>query len=108
MGKFYYGSSGRFAEFDDWVLAHVSLAIVTKLRREEKFTFVWSDSGAQTSVWLHPAIELQFDFDTAERQTLNRAWLEALKDSANSGELRIVEEPKSGEPLPATSARSRR
>ena len=105
MGKLFYGSNGTSATFDERCLAHVRTVIVSKLRRDEKFMFSWEhESGrgeARCSVWLHPAIEIQFAFDSAERIPLNRAWIEAMMDTANSGDgLRVVPEP-----VPVAAAR---
>ncbi len=98
MGKLLYGATGTEAVFDDRLLAHLKSVIVAKLRRDEKFTLSWdhgSDDLGRCSVWLHPAIELQFQFEARERPPLNRAWVEALMATANSGDgLRIVPEPE--------------
>ena len=82
MGKFYYGSSGRFAEFDDWVLAHVSLAIVTKLRREEKFTFV-EDVKEPRSVTL--LIKGPNTYTTTQIHDTLRGGLRSVKNALDDG-----------------------
>ncbi|WP_111719934.1 hypothetical protein [Homoserinimonas sp. OAct 916] len=98
MGKFIYGTPSLTVEFDDRVLAHVKVVITTKLRRGESFLFNWeygTDSGSgHSSVWLHPAIPLQFEFADAGEQKMNREWLEELLRAANSNSgLRLVPEP---------------
>ncbi|MEA9985708.1 MULTISPECIES: ATP-dependent DNA ligase [Subtercola] len=96
MGMLTYGSPGTDLHFDDRLLAHLQAVITAKLRRDEKFGFTCSagDGGGYVSVWVHPAIPLVFRFDGAERPTLNRAWIEALMQSANSGGgLSAVAEP---------------
>lgn len=98
MGKFIYGTPSITVEFDDRVLAHLKVVILAKLRRGESFTFSWDYSSAQgsghSSVWLHPAIPMQFDFYGKKDPTLNRAWLEELVQLANTpAGLRIVPEP---------------
>ncbi|MCU1479891.1 MAG: ATP-dependent ligase [Subtercola sp.] len=97
MGKLSYGATGTEAVFDDRLLAHLKSVIVAKLRRDEKFTLSW-DNGVEhqgrCAVWLHPAIELQFQFDGRERTPLNRGWIEQLMASANSADgLRAIPEP---------------
>lgn len=97
MGTIVYGSGSRRITMDDRVLAHVKSVIVMKLRRNESFTVSWSreeaEGGGRTSIWVHPSIGLQFEFDESERPELNRDWLERLMREANaSGDLRIVPE----------------
>ncbi|MCU1481826.1 MAG: hypothetical protein JWQ19_2612 [Subtercola sp.] len=96
MGKMYYGAKGTEIEFDDRLLAHLKAVIVAKLRRDEKFTLSWerSDVNGRCTIWLHPAIELQFEFDDRERPVLNRLWIDQLMATANSGDgMRVVPEP---------------
>jgi hypothetical protein len=97
VGKLVYGSSSRELELDDRTLAHVKAVTVMKLRRNESFTVSWQHrleaGGGRVSIWVHPSIPLQFEFDEAQRPDLNRAWLESLMQDANrTGDLRIVEE----------------
>lgn len=96
MGKILYGSPPEVIEFDDRVLAHLDMVIIAKLRRDEKFTLTWEheDEDRRSTIWLHPAIPLVFKFDTCARQPLNKAWLEDLMNTANTGAgLRVVPEP---------------
>ncbi len=103
MGTFVYGWQASAVEFDDRTLAHLKVVIATKLRRSEGFMFTWeygagSGSG-HSSVWLHPAIPIQFDFLGSREPSLNREWLEELSRIANNtGTLRIVPEPLSVQP----------
>jgi hypothetical protein len=106
VGKFIYGSPSISVEFDDRVLAHLKVVILAKLRRNESFTFSWeyttSQGSGHSSIWLHPAIALQFDFYGKKDPSLNRAWLEELVQLANTpAGLRIVPEPSN--PLAATA-----
>ncbi|WP_022884848.1 hypothetical protein [Glaciibacter superstes] len=99
MGKLIYGSAGTEIEFDDRLLAHLKVAIVAKLRRDEKFLLSWStgseNGGGHESLWMHPAIPLQFIFLGSKQPTLNRAWIEELMISANStGGLHVLPEPE--------------
>lgn len=98
MGKLIYGSPGDEIDFEDRLLAHVQVAVITKLRRDEKFAMSWNhgvDAGSgHSTIWLHPGIPLRFKFSGNRTPTLNRAWLEALLSSANSSNgLHMVPEP---------------
>jgi hypothetical protein len=104
VGKLVYGSSSRELELADRTLAHVKAVTVMKLRRNESFTVSWQRAvdggGGRVSIWVHPSIPLQFEFEEELRPELNRAWLEALMQDANrTGDLRIAEE------LPPKAAR---
>lgn len=106
MGRFMYGTPPTTVEFDDRVLAHLRVVIASKLRRTESFLFTWdydvnAGSGSST-VWLHPAIAMQFDFRGSRQPRLNHLWLEDLVRSSNSiGGLRIVPEPDERTDKPA-------
>jgi hypothetical protein len=95
MGKMMYGSPAAEFDIEDRALAHLKVAIVTKLRRDEKFTFSWRQEHGRTTIWIHPSIPLQFVFAGSRPPALNRAWIEALMMSANStGGLQLVPEPE--------------
>ncbi|GAA1000435.1 hypothetical protein GCM10009563_27800 [Subtercola frigoramans] len=81
--------------------------MVAKLRREEKFTFSWvSPTGdGRHTVWVHPSIELHFDFAENVRPQLNRAWVEQMMNAANNGELLVLPEPVTAAEGPATRTR---
>ena len=85
-------------EFDDRSLAHLQMVIATKLRRGESFNFSWvkdpSVGSGRTTIWMHPAIPLVYDFEGSRNPTMNRAWIEALMVTANSSAgLVLVAEP---------------
>ena len=95
MGKLVYGHHASL-DVEDRLLAHLKLAVVAKLRRDEKFTISWmhEDGSGRSTVWVHPSIPLQFQFDGSRAPIINRAWVEALMMSANStGGLQMVPEP---------------
>ena len=99
MGKLIYGSPGQEIEFDDRLLAHLKIAITTKLRRDEKFLLSWphgvEEGGGRSSLWIHPAIPLRFTFNGGKAPKLNRAWVEELLLSASTtGGMQIGPEPK--------------
>lgn len=88
MGRFTYDSNMDPIEIEDRALAHLKVVIATKLRRRESFTMSWQHpeghQGERSTIWLHPAIPLRFDFDEVEGPRLNLKWIEALIHSANS------------------------
>ncbi|PRI12629.1 hypothetical protein [Leucobacter massiliensis] len=93
MGTLHYDSSHRF-QFDDRTLAHLRAVIVSKLGHQESLLFTWTSKDTQRSIWLHPTIPVQFEFDEGEVPPLNRAWLEELTATANApAGLRLLPEP---------------
>lgn len=97
MGQLIYGSTPTVVEIDDRALAHIRVVVISKLRRAEGFVFTWTDEGrggaGENTVWIHPAMSLQFKFSGSREPTMNRQWLEDLMTSANSGAgLKLVPE----------------
>lgn len=97
MGTLYYGDAGTPIGIDDWALAHLKVAMVTKLRRGESFTVSWLHADDQprgrSTLWLHHTIPLRFVFDEVESPDLSREWIEELMRSANStGGVLLVDE----------------
>jgi len=102
MGVLKYGDSDVPIDIDDRTLAHLQAVVVAKLRRNESFTLSWRhcpDSGSgRSTIWLHPAIPLLFEFDQGPPDKLNLEWLERLMHSANtSGGIRLIEETSTQE-----------
>jgi hypothetical protein len=98
MGRLIYGSPGTAIEIDDRALAHIKVAILAKLRRDEKFALSWQHGseggGGRSTIWLHPSIPLQFVFNGSRQPSLNRAWIDELLVTANSaGGLQLIPEP---------------
>ncbi len=98
MGQLIYGSTATPIEMNDRLLAHVQLAIITKLRRNEQFMLSWDhgtdQGGGRSSIWIHPSIAMHFIFSGGKRPTMNRAWVEGMLASANSvGGMHVVAEP---------------
>jgi hypothetical protein len=89
MGKLLYSSAAMEIGFDDRALAHLQIVIGAKLRRGEKFFFSWQDNIAvgsgRSSIWMEPSIPLYFKFSGSKQVAINRAWIDALTASANSG-----------------------
>ncbi len=86
MGKFIYGATAVSVDIEDRTLAHLRVAIMTKLRRSESFMFDVEVGGGngRRSFWLNPAIPIQFHFFGGRAPRLNRAWVEDLIISASS------------------------
>lgn len=98
MGTLLYGDSRFPIPVEDRTLSHLKVVFVSKLRRGESFAFSWTknsgEGGGRTTVWVHPAIPLVFDFQGGREATLNRAWVDALMLSSTSANgLVIVPEP---------------
>lgn len=98
MGTLFYGSDRSAIEFDDRALAHLQLAIVTKLRRHESFSLTWRDDdpGGQgrNVIWVHESIPLRFVYAGSRMPTVNRAWLDVLLASATTTTgMRLIAEP---------------
>ena len=98
MGTLYYGDARTPIEIEDRALAHIKFVILAKLRRNEGFGFSWvkglGEGSGRSTIWIHPSIALQFEFNGNRAPSLNRAWLEVLtQQAATSGGLSIVEEP---------------
>ncbi|WP_430647975.1 hypothetical protein [Agromyces sp. GXS1127] len=89
MGTLYYGDAGTPIDIDDRALAHLKIAITTKLRRNESFMLSWrhvdTPTPGRSSLWLHPAIPLRFVFEAPIAPQLDREWIEDLMRGANSG-----------------------
>lgn len=93
MGELVYGA-GTSYEMDDRTLAHVKIAAGAKLRRQESFYLSWvipANSGSgRVSLWLSPAIPLQFHFRGNTAAQLNRVWVRALEMTAISDRGMVV------------------
>ncbi len=88
MGRLYYGTTTDAIELPDRMLAHLRIVASTKLRRSESFTVSWThssgDGEGRSTIWLHCSIPLRFDFDRAEAEQIDRAYLEQLAQEAAS------------------------
>lgn len=106
MGHLIYGLAPAVA-IDDRALQHLRAVMVTKMRRDESFSFTWNNEtnvhgddaldkpGLYGTIWVSKSSSLYFSFDQAPSASLNRAWLEALAESASSTVgLRLVPEPR--------------
>jgi len=98
MGVLLYGSHGMEIDIDDRALAHLQIVITSKLRRNERFLFSWTNAltvgSGRSSVWMDPGIPLYFRYYHGGASAINRAWIDALMESANSvGGLQFTAEP---------------
>lgn len=99
MGTLFYGDNRFAIGIEDRALAHLQLVILAKLRRGESFSFTWhkgtTGQSPQSTIWLHPAIPLNFDYDQPRMPIINRAWIRQLTDVASSGPgLVLLPEPQ--------------
>jgi len=106
MGHLIYGVAPAI-QIDDWGLMHLQAVVITKIRRNESFSFSWDNEpdvdgddaiakpGRHGSIWISKSSSLYFSFDGPRDRPLNRAWLEALSQlaSGTSG-LRLIPEPE--------------
>ncbi|WP_144873861.1 hypothetical protein [Microbacterium sp. 1.5R] len=92
MGRLRYDGTSEPIRIDDETLAVLKVIVGTKLRRQESFMMTWrpaegGDPGRVT-VWIHPAIPLQFLFTSSEPQHIEKRRVEEIMRSLNStGEL---------------------
>ena len=97
MGALLYGDRQRRFEIDDRTLAHLQLVISAKLRRRESFFFSVREedgSAGRVSIWMSPMVALQFKYYGTRQPVINRRWVEALHEAANSSAgLILLEEP---------------
>ncbi|MDN3310638.1 hypothetical protein QWJ90_06820 [Microbacterium oryzae] len=96
MGVLYYDTTLGALRVDDRTLQHLKTVIITKLRRGEKFALSWDaqeDGGRPTTIWIDPAIQLRFEFDSPEPAELNQQWLRRMTDSVTlHGGIHLVSE----------------
>lgn len=96
MGRLTYDGNHAPVTIDDGILAHLKIVIGTKLRRNESFLMTWvrhdDAQDARTTIWVHPAIPLQFGFDDAAWPAIEPERIGAIMNALNaSGELVLDE-----------------
>ncbi|MET3568016.1 hypothetical protein ABIC47_003530 [Leifsonia sp. 563] len=88
MGTLFYGAARLAISFDDRVLAHLQIAISTKLRRHETFMLNWRDNESvgdgRSGVWIGPQTDLHFKYSGGRFPEINRDWVNALVVSAST------------------------
>ena len=106
MGQLIYGTAPAI-QIDDWGLQHLQAVMLTKLRRDESFSFSWDNEpdvdgdiaepgrGHHGTVWISKGTPLYFNYDGPREGTLNKQWLAALALTASSstGNFRLLPEP---------------
>lgn len=101
MGYLMYDGTTRI-DFDDRVLAHVEVAIISKLRRRESFAVSWREApengNGRSTVWMDVSIPLRFHFEGSRPPKLDREWIERLTASAASASGLIVTD-EDGQPV---------
>jgi hypothetical protein len=84
-----YGNPSIEVSFDDRALMHLQIVITAKLRRGEGFVFSWKDAtdigSGRSTIWLHPSSTIYYRYDGSRLPSINRAWIDAMMESANSG-----------------------
>ncbi|MGX1792196.1 DUF7882 family protein [Microbacterium sp. NPDC055312] len=106
MGRLKYDSSEPAITIDDETLVHLKIVIGTKLRRNESFLLTWlrgdDAEDARTTIWVHPAIPIQFGFDAAVLPPVGPERITAIMMALNaSGELVLDEYLSADAPEPA-------
>lgn len=85
MGRLYYGNTSEPIAVDDRELAHLKVVATAKLRRSEGFAVSFSSAErGRSTLWVHCAIPLRFDFDGAEPIRLDPAYVNELAQAAAS------------------------
>lgn len=95
MGAFVYDTTFS-VQIEDRTLAHLRIVVMNKLRRSEPFMFEvdMHDGSGHRSLWIHPAVPLQFRFYNSGHPPINRAWIEALMAAASGPQgLTLLLEP---------------
>lgn len=81
-------------EFDDRLLTHLQVVIVTKFRRGESFLMSWIEDeesgGGQTSLWMSPKTPVYFKYYGSRVPSLDRDWIQRLEVEANGSRGLIV------------------
>jgi len=96
VGKFIYGTMATSVDIEDRTLAHLRIAVMTKLRRKESFMFEaeMGEGIGRRSFWMHESVPLQFHFAGSRPPRINPAWVEALIIAAGTpAGLTILPEP---------------
>jgi hypothetical protein len=96
MGQLFYDSNSSVT-FEDRLLAHLEVVIISKLRRRESFAMSWreadGDGEGSNTIWLDPSLPVRFRFNGSRAPKLDSAWVERLALSASSANgLLVVDE----------------
>jgi hypothetical protein len=110
VGHLVYGADAEY-EIEDRALAHLKIAIVAKLRLQESFLLNWTipaeQGSGRVSLWISPAIPLQFRFSGSKPPELNRVWIDAMSRSSHGVRgMVLMGEQEAGEYLKAAGSPS--
>ncbi len=82
VGTLFYGAARTPIRIDDRILAHLKAVVTAKMRRGEGFLISWTDSAevghGRSSVWVHPACDIHYKFDSGTAPKLDPSLLEAM------------------------------
>mgnify|MGYP006899146968 FL=1 len=85
MGRLYYGNTSAPITVEDGELAHLKVVATAKLRRSGGFAVSFSSAEhGRSTLWVHCAIPLRFDFDSADPIRLDPAYVNELAQAAAS------------------------
>jgi hypothetical protein len=105
VGYLVYDNATQYA-FDDRTLAHLKIAITSKLRMQESFLLSWlvpaEEGSGRVSIWISAAIPLQFLYSESKPPPLNRKWLDALARSSHGTRGMIVMSESDAEAIAAS------
>ena len=75
-------------EVEDRLLAHVQAVIISKVRRNEGFVLNWTEAPAEgsgrRSIWIHPYLELVFEYNGSKRPELDPKQAEEMMGRAGT------------------------
>lgn len=97
MGQLIYGAWRRRIDVDDRTLAHLRIALRTRMKRGASFQLTWAPGGTanhrEFSILIHPGTPLEFRFDDHQEEAVNRFWLRALLRPTLSQDMIVTAEP---------------
>ncbi|MCU1525490.1 MAG: ATP-dependent ligase [Microbacteriaceae bacterium] len=88
MGHLLYGRiSAERIDLDDRTLAHLQIAVATKLRRGERFWIEFvhgvDEGGGRVVIWIDHAVPLVFHYVSGRLHETDREWVENMMTQAN-------------------------
>ena len=84
VGRIIYSDNKSSVDVEDRLLAHLQVAVTTKLRRGESFTITFPHTAAgHLCWWIAPGVPVMFHMFGTHRPRLSRALLERLMTEAS-------------------------
>lgn len=87
MGRLIYAGATTY-EMDDATLAHARAVATAKLRRHESFMLSWTidlaDGSGRVSLWVSPAVPLEYVFASVKPLRLDPVWLKVLDEMSTT------------------------